>query len=134
MAEPLKKTPLKILIVEDELAMLKLLVITLTDEGFEVVTAMDGVQGLKNAEVHHPDLILLDIVLPEMDGITMMKKLRAESEWGKKVPIIILTNLNADDTIMKAVTENEPSYYLVKTNWKPDDVVRKVRERLGTAD
>jgi len=121
----------KILIVEDEEAMLRLLSDALSEAGFQVVTAKDGVQGLGNAKTYHPDLILLDIILPEMDGITMMKTLRETDEWGKNVPIIVLTNLNADDAIMKAVVDNEPSYYLVKTNWEVDDVVRKVKERLG---
>src|SRR5882724_12815069 len=97
----------KILIVEDEEAMLRLLSDALSEAGFQVVTAKDGVQGLGNAKTYHPDLILLDIILPEMDGITMMKTLRETDEWGKNVPIIVLTNLNADDAIMKAVVDNE---------------------------
>ncbi len=117
--------------MEDEPSMLQVLSDAFVHEKFEVVTASDGVEGLRQAEVHHPDLILLDIVMPKMDGISMMKKLRSENDWGKKVPIIILTNLSADDEILKSVTSSEPAYYLVKTNWTITDVIIKVKERLG---
>lgn len=79
-----------------------------------------------------PDLILLDIVMPKMDGLTMMRKLRQANEWGKTVPVILLTNLNADDDkIMRAITDNEPAYYLVKSNYTITDLVEKIRERLS---
>ncbi len=122
---------MKILIVEDEEIMLKQLTERFTGEKFEIVTARDGEEGLKLALTERPDLILLDIILPKMDGMTMMKKLRQMSSWGKKVPIIILTNLNANDSIMKGVTENEPAYYLTKTSWTIDEVLTKVKEQLG---
>ncbi len=121
----------KILIVEDEPSMLQVLSDALRAEKFDVVTASDGIEGLRQAETHHPDLILLDIVMPKMDGVSMMKKLRSESDWGKNVPIIILTNLSADDEILKSVTLSEPAYYLIKTNWTITDVIIKVKERLG---
>ena len=67
-----------------------------------------------------------------MDGLTMLKKLRKENDWGKKVPAIILTNLSSDDDQrMKDVTETEPAYYLVKTDWTINDVVERVKERLN---
>jgi len=77
-------------------------------------------------------IILLDILMPKMDGITMMKTLRQKDEWGKNVPIILLTNLSADDeNIMKAITENELAYYLVKSDHTIQDLVEKVKERLS---
>ena len=104
----------------------------LTREGFATLEAKNGEEGLNVALREHPDLILLDIVMPRMDGITMMKKLRQTDEWGKNVPVILLTNLSADDEkIMRAVTENEPAYYLVKSDHTISDVVEKVRERLS---
>ena len=121
---------LKIAIVEDEEAISKSLEGELEDAGFEVVKAPDGVQGLHLALKEKPDLVLLDIVMPNMDGMTMMKKLRESGEYGKHVPIILLTNLNADDKIMGGVVESEPSYYLVKSNWTVADVVLKVKDRL----
>ena len=72
----------KILIVEDEEIMLKALVEKFSSEGFEVVQAIDGEEGLKKALCEKPDIILLDILLPKMDGMAVLKKLR-EDTWGK---------------------------------------------------
>lgn len=120
----------KILIVEDEVAVFNALKDKLLINGFEVLEAKNGKEGLSLALKEHPDLILLDIIMPKMGGITMMKNLRSDS-WGAKVPIIILTNLNSDDSIIKAIEDNKPSFYLVKSDWNINDVVIKVRELLG---
>jgi len=121
-----------ILVVEDEPAMCQTLMDNLVSEGFNVLQAKDGVEGLAVSSAHHPDLILLDILMPQMDGLAMMQKLRAQDAWGKKVPIILLTNLSPDeDRIMKRVTEDEPAYYLVKTDWKMSEVMEKIKERLS---
>ncbi len=120
----------KILIVEDEQDMRQALVDELTREGFQILETRNGKEGLESALKEHPDLILLDIVMPVMDGMTMMKKLR-ESAGGKKIPVILLTNLSATDKIMMGIVRDEPSYYLVKSDWKITDVVVKVKEMLG---
>ena len=120
----------KILIVEDEVAVFNALKDKLLINGFEVLEAKNGKEGLSLALKEHPDLILLDIIMPKMGGISMMKNLRSDS-WGAKVPIIILTNLNSDDSIIKAIEDNKPSFYLVKSDWNINDVVIKVRELLG---
>lgn len=119
----------KILMVEDDSSLLNVLVDRFTEEGFSVLKGLTGEDGLDLAIKNHPDLILLDIVMPKMDGITMLRKLR-EDAWGKKALVILLTNLSADDKIMKAVTELEPSYYLIKTDWKINDVVERVEKAL----
>jgi len=125
-----KKT--KILIVEDEVLINKAYTEELRDEGFIVVTAANGKEGLDLALSEKPDLILLDILMPVMDGLTMMSKLRERGPYGKNVPIILLTNLAAgEDKIMKAITKDEPAYYLVKSDWNLSGVVEKIRERLG---
>lgn len=121
-----------ILIIEDDLPVLNALVDKLTREGYAVLQAKDGEEGFMIAKRDHPDLILLDIIMPKMDGLAMMKKLREESSWGRSVPIILLTNLSPDDEkINKSITEDEPAYYLVKTNFSINDVVEKVKERLS---
>lgn len=122
---------MKILIIEDEDVMLKTLTEKFTNEKFEVLTAQDGENGLKIALDHRPDIILLDIILPRMDGMTMLNKLRHTNAWGEKVPVVLLTNLNADDEIMKGVIENEPAFFLLKSNWTLEGVVKKVNERLA---
>ena len=119
----------KILIVEDETALLNILYNKLTREGFEVLSANNGEEGLEMAIKNRPDLILLDIVMPVMDGITMLKKLRTESEWGKDVKVIMLTNLSDSEKVAEAVLYGFHSY-LVKSDWKIEDVVKKVREKL----
>jgi len=125
-----KKT--KILIIEDEATISKTYAEELTDAGFFVITAMNGKTGLELALREKPNLILLDILMPVMDGLTMLDQLRAKDLYGKNVPIILLTNLSAsEEKIMKAIMKNEPAYYLVKSDWNLSDVVGKVKERLS---
>ena len=125
-----KKT--KILIVEDEVIISKTYAEELRDEGFFVLTAMNGNVGLELALREKPDIILLDILMPVMDGLTMMGKLRESGLYGKNVPIILLTNLSAsEEKIMRAITKDEPAYYLVKSDWNLSDVVEKIKERLA---
>lgn len=113
----------KILIVEDDAALLNALRDQFTREGFEVVVAKNGEEGLEVALREHPDLILLDIVMPVMDGMTMFANLRKDA-WGKNAKVTILTNLSD-------VAVAHGSYdYLVKSDWKIEDVVNRVRERL----
>ena len=123
---------MKILIVEDDEYVRGALIERLKSERFDLVTAGDGEEGLRMALAERPDLILLDIIMPKMDGMTMMKKLRESGDWGKTVPIILLTNLNADEDILKGIAADEPSYYLVKVDWTLDQIAEKVKERLGT--
>src|SRR3989338_6361272 len=124
-----KKT---ILIVEDEVSLLNALRDKLTHEGFSALEAKNGEEGLEVAFREHPDLIFVDIIMPKIDGMTMLRKLRNENEWGKSIPVIILTNLtSADEARNRDITELEPSYYLVKADWKLEDVVSKIKERLG---
>lgn len=122
-----KKT---ILIIEDELPMLKALSDKFTLEGYEILEAKDGAEGLKIAVSKKPDLIILDIFMPVMDGKTMFEKLRQDA-WGKTVPVIILTNLNPDDKTLDALMKNGPSYYFIKSKWKLEELVEKVKKELG---
>lgn len=124
----------KVLIIEDESPMLRALSDTFTRAGFGVLEARDGSTALGIALNQKPDIILLDIILPVMDGLTFLKKLREDAAYGKDVPVVLLTNLSADrEAINKAITEGNPAYYLVKTEWTIRDIVEKVKERLGMA-
>jgi len=118
----------KILIIEDELSLRSVLAEKLKSEGFEVLEAKNGQEGLDFSISQKPELILLDIVMPKMDGLTMLEKLREDS-WGKKVPVIILTNLSSGAEMSRSA-ENRVSGYLVKTDWKLEDVVKKIKEIL----
>lgn len=119
----------RILLVEDEPAIARAMADKLTTEGFTVVRASDGEEGLAIATKDHPDLILLDVVMPKMDGMTMLTSLRKDS-WGKEAKVIFLTNLSEMEAVQKA-TELGVFDYIVKSDWKLSDVVKKVREKLG---
>lgn len=118
----------KILIVEDDISSLEILVDKFTREAFNVLQAKNGIEGLEVALKEHPDLILLDIIMPKMDGISMIKELQ-EDEWGKDVPIIILTNLSDGEKVAEAL-ERGVQDFLVKSDWNLSDVVKRVKERL----
>ena len=121
----------KILIIEDEPSMLNVLNDTFQSQGFEILKAKNGEEGLTVALKDHPHLILLDVLMPKMDGLTMLEKLR-QDEWGKNAKVIILTNVNAEtDRTIKAIVENQPSYYLIKSDVKLDEVVSKAHEILS---
>lgn len=121
----------KILIIEDEDAMLDALAESFKREGVaELFTARNGEDGLALARKEHPDLLLVDILMPKMDGLTMLKELRKD-EWGENAKAIILTNFDTTDQMLKDVALAEPSYYLLKSNWRIEDVILKAKEVLG---
>ena len=120
--------PKKVLIVEDEAALLKVLAEKFSLEGYSVFEARNGEEGLAAALLEHPDIILLDIVMPKMDGITMLKKLR-EDVWGHDAEVIVLTNLS-DNTKLAEAMELGSYNFLIKTDWKIGDIIAKVKERL----
>lgn len=120
-----------VLVTEDEKSLRSALHSKLAGSGFEVLEANDGVVGLEIALKEHPDLILLDLVMPKMDGMSMLSKLR-EDKWGKTVPVIILTNLSsADEKINKDITNLEPTYYFMKSEKPISEIIEKIKEKLG---
>jgi DNA-binding response OmpR family regulator len=123
------KKVIKVLIVEDESALLLILVEKFRREGFLVLPARDGIEGLACALKDKPDIVVLDIIMPSMDGLTMLKKLR-ESKWGNGVPVLILSNLSDPEQINEATGRGKVEY-LVKSNWGLDDVVQKVKDTLA---
>ncbi len=129
MGEKLNK---KILIVEDEAPLRTAVNDILTFEGFEVFQAKNGQEGLDLALKEHPDLILLDLMMPIMDGLTMLEKLRQDAEFGKHAAVILLTNINDPDKVAMA-TEAGSYDFLVKSDWNIEDVVKKIKGRLGIA-
>lgn len=117
-----------ILIVEDEKPLRQILAETFREEKFNVILASDGNEGLVRAQTYHPDVILVDIIMPKMNGLEMLTKLRVDKEWGKTVPVVLLTNLNTHDDKMNAVARYEP--YLIKSELTLQDVVQKVCDAL----
>ena len=117
-----------ILFIEDEAALQKAVGEILKQEGFNVLSALNGIDGLKLAQEKHPDLILLDLILPKKDGFEVLRELKAAEET-KDIPVIILTNLETAQDIGKAL-ELGATTYLVKANYNLEDVIKKVRETL----
>jgi len=125
-----KSTKHKILVAEDDPNLLKVLSNALKEEGFKVFKAENGQEGLELALKHHPDLIVLDVLMPVMDGLTMLKKLRKD-EWGKNVYAIILTNVEpSSDLISEASRYPYMSSYYMKSEYGINEVVDMVKERL----
>jgi len=120
----------RVLVVEDEAVMADLLQSMLEDAGFFVLRAASGSDALSVALTQKPDMILLDILIPGIDGLAVLQKLR-ENEWGKHVPVIMLTNLSPDTRILESVSRDEPLYYVVKSNTSMEDIANKVKEGLS---
>ncbi len=118
-----------ILLVEDDEFLAELYATKLNLEGFEVSLAMDGEKGLKLAKEVMPDLILLDIILPKMDGFEVLKGIKADSAT-KNIPVILLTNLSQKDEVQKGLDLGAKDY-LIKAHFMPSEVVKKIKETIG---
>lgn len=116
----------KILIVEDDSITRKSLQVALLDAGFEADEAADGQQGLERALATHPDVILTDLRMPVMDGITMLKQLRAD-EWGKTTKVVILTSNDAAESINEAMELGVYTYFS-KDVMDPSEVVDQIAQ------
>lgn len=121
-----------ILFIEDESALQKTLGDVLKQEGFAVVSALDGEKGIQMAKEQVPDLILLDLMLPKQNGFDVLKSLKAD-EKTKDIPVIVLTNLEAMEDIQK-VLELGATTYLVKASYSVEEVVQKAKHALNLAE
>lgn len=119
----------KILVVEDNESLCNVLADTFTDEGFTVKTAFDGEEGLGAAKEWQPDVILLDLLLPKMDGEELLKELRQE-EGGENILVIALTNSDSSEKVYNLMNLGVTDY-LTKSDWELSDLVAKVKERLN---
>jgi two-component system, OmpR family, alkaline phosphatase synthesis response regulator PhoP len=126
---PNPTTTKKVLVVEDEDILLQGLEAALKQEGFQVVKAKNGQEGLQVAMAEKPDLILLDILMPVMNGTTMLSKLREIPEF-KKLPVIMLTNAGTVDNIRESVTYDSASAFLIKSNTSIKEIVEKAKATL----
>lgn len=113
-----------ILIIDDELQIRRLLEITLSASGFKIIQAVNGKDGLIVAATQHPSLIILDLGLPDMDGLEVLKKLR---EWFYK-PIIILSVRNSEDDIINAL-DNGANDYLTKP-FRTGELLARIRAAI----
>lgn len=115
----------KILLVEDDKIQSDMYKVLLENHGYMVDQEFDGSAGLKNALDNHPDLLILDIRMPEKDGLTLLHELRLD-EWGKTARVIMLTNFDSDDEILNKISQDLPTYYFIKAKIKPDELLDKI--------
>ena len=119
----------KILIVEDEKPLQKAMSAKLGLEGFEVSIANNGKECLDIAFELKPDLILMDINMPEMDGITALKELKNNTETSN-IPVIMLTNYSESEKVSEVLASGTCDY-LIKSDWKLEDIVSKIKEKIS---
>ncbi len=132
MPDPERKK--SVLIVEDDPEIRTLYAHALSSAGLMVFLAEDGEIALSTALEKRPDALLLDVLVPKMNGIEVLKKVREAGEWGTHVPAILLTNVEpTTDAMNNDIAYTAPTYYLMKNFVVPDDVVAKVLERLSNA-
>ncbi|MEK9130076.1 MAG: response regulator [Patescibacteria group bacterium] len=120
---------IKILIVEDDLFLRRLCEKKLNKEGFEVFLAEDGEEGIQQAKKNIPDLILLDIILPKIDGFDVLKTLK-EDKSTNPIPVILLSNLGQKEDIDKGLALGAKDY-LIKAHFSPQEIVDKINEILN---
>lgn len=119
----------KILLVEDEEIMIDLLQRKLIREGYEVLVARDGEEGLKIMKEAKPDLILLDIIMPKMGGFEVMEEMNKDEEL-KKIPVIVISNSGQPVELDRA-QELGAKDWLIKTEFDPQEVIDKVVKQIG---
>jgi len=118
----------KILLIEDEKTLRFLIVQTLTQEGFEVEEAVDGEEGIQKLKNNKPDLILLDLVLPGMNGFEVLSKIKKDSEL-ESIPVVILSNLGQEEEIKKGMNLGATDY-LIKAHFTLDQIVARIKKFL----
>lgn len=120
---------MKVLIIEDEKMLAEMYATKFGMDGYETIKAFDGSEGLAKAKETKPDVILLDIIMPKLDGFAVLKELRKDEDF-KNTPILLLTNLGQDDDIKKGKSLGADDYF-VKSNHTPADVALKVKSMLN---
>lgn len=119
-----QKTIKKILVIEDDKFISEVYIAKLLKEGFETVLAGDGETALKKAEEEKPDLILLDIFMPKIGGIDVLRILK-EKDITRDIPVIMLTNSTEEEYVGNAMAMGAKDY-LIKSNYTPEEIVQKV--------
>ncbi len=118
----------KILIIEDDKFLRELITRKLTDEGFNIIEAVDGEDGLKKIKESKPDLVLLDLILPSIDGFEVLSKIKADASIAS-IPIIILSNLGQKEEVEKGLKMGAVDY-LIKAHFTPGEIIEKIKNVL----
>ncbi|MBI5147549.1 MAG: response regulator [Parcubacteria group bacterium] len=120
----------KVLIVEDDQAIIKPMVLLFGKKRIATLTAANAEEGLLIAYRDAPDLILLDILMPKIDGFMMLEKLKSD-EKTKNIPVFIISNLGSDEKIKRGMELGAKKYF-IKTNWSLSDIVKSTEEELAS--
>ena len=120
----------RILIIEDDKFLRELIIQKLGNEGYEVVEAAEGEEGLRKMKEEKPDLVLLDLILPGIDGFEVLRRAKSEQDTAP-IPIIILSNLGQRDDVEKGI-ELGAIDYLIKAHFTPGEIVEKIKATLKT--
>lgn len=115
----------KILIIEDDKFLRELIGQKLLKEGYDIVEAVDGEKGIKSIKDEKPDLVLLDLILPGMDGFEVLTKVKEDAEISQ-IPVIILSNLGQKDDIEKGLKMGAVDY-LIKAHFTPGEIIDKIK-------
>ncbi len=119
----------KILVIEDDKFLRELIIQKLIKEGYEIIEAKDGEEGVEKTKKDKPDLVLLDLILPGIDGFEVLARIKRNPEVSN-IPVIVLSNLGQREDMEKALNEGA-SDYLVKAHFAPDEIIKKVKTVLG---
>ncbi len=117
-----------VLIIEDEVDVRDAMADAITQAGYEVITANDGDEGIKLAFERHPNLILLDLVMPVMDGHEFLSRLR-EDPWGKEAKVLVITSMDDINNVVSA-HEGKIEDYIIKAHTSLDELVKHVRTAM----
>ncbi|MDD5341579.1 MAG: response regulator [Patescibacteria group bacterium] len=123
-----KENKVKILLVEDDTFLVEMYTTKFEIEGFGVISAEDGVKGLEMAKKENPDIILLDILMPKMDGFAVLDALKKDKSTAD-IPVVLLTNLGQKDDVKKGFEKGAVGY-LIKAHFMPSEVVEKIKKIL----
>lgn len=118
----------KVLLVEDEAMIVDMYKLRLEEEGYEVLTTDKGSEALEMAKEQKPDIVLLDIMLPEIDGFTILQGLKDQSAT-KKIPVLMLTNLGQESDQLKGQQLGAEGYF-VKSQHTPAEVLNEVKRLI----
>jgi len=118
----------KILIVEDDKFLRELIARKLTAENYEIIEAVDGEEGLKKIKETKPDLVLLDLILPGIDGFEVLSRIKEDPSLAS-IPVIILSNLGQREDVERGMKLGAVDY-LVKAHFTPNEIVEKVKQAL----
>ena len=126
--KPIKKR--KILVIEDDSLLANILINSFVREGFEAFNILDGLQAIETTKKLRPDLILLDLILPGLDGFEVLRQLKADEQL-KKVPVFIISNLYSISDVRSAKILGAEEYF-IKANTNVKNIIKEVNKRLTT--